>query len=376
MKPPLLRRAAAVLVLPLLAAASAAQGAADFDALLKTGFQDVREASAAAARPAPPARDAAGGVFLHSSLDGRIAYCSAAGCRLLLDGGAGVVVLARPGALYFTGPVGTGYCDARSCRVRLPGRRLTFSLTSGPKGDIYGSDAEAGWHCTPDACLQASSVPLQRHTNYIEGVYKTSGDFVSSSAEGTFWCAEGECARVGGQEMIFIESACSGKAPERAAYGFGSEIYRCTPAGCRALGRDDRVDNYAECAFDEQGRLLLPARDGQGRRAGGAILCSENGVERTGRAIASIPAPAENAGPARSSDAVLAGEDGATYRLTTHAQDDAPAAGAPRRLPARITRGEDGRDAVYELPVACWQWTDGDGDEDSPMWNNECRVLR
>jgi hypothetical protein len=385
MKSPLLRRAAlaALALLPLLPRAGAAQSSADFESLLRSGFKDVSANSTSVATPPaqalPPAPIAEGGVFLHSSLDGRVAYCSASGsCKLLLGGGAGVIVLAGPGAFYFTGPVGTGYCTARGCAVHLPGVRVTFPLTSGPKGDIYGSNEESGWHCTPDACRRASSVPLQRYTNYIPGVYKASGDFVSSSLDGTFWCSKGECKRIGAQDMIFIDDNCSGQAPERAVYGFGSAIYRCTAAGCRELGRDDHVDNYVECGFDEDGRLLLPARDDQGRPAGGAILCSENGVERTRRAISSLPRVAKKAQLARSSEFNLNGADGAMYSLASHQSDAAPAGDAARRLTGKITRNEDGRDVVlvFDVPVACWQWTDGDGDEDQPMWNNDCRVIR
>ncbi|MFI5363200.1 MAG: hypothetical protein ACHQ49_14635 [Elusimicrobiota bacterium] len=384
MKAPLLRRAAlsALVLLPLVSLASRAETSSDFQALLRSGFKDV--SAAAAATPAPSgaplaaAPVAEGGVFLHSSLDGKIAYCSALGCRVLLNGGVGVVVLAGPGALYFTGPAGTGYCTAHGCANYLPGVRVTFPLTSGPKGDIYGSDLNAGWHCTPDACRQASNFPLQRHMNYISGVYKPEGDFVSSSGDGTFWCSSGRCERISGLEMLFIDANCRGNAPSRAAYAFGSEIYRCTPAGCRTLGRDDHVDNYVECAFDEKGRLLLPARDDQGRHAWGAVLCSENGVERTERTIDSIPVVPAKAESARSSEFDMTGADGSLYRLAAHQADGRPAGGEGTRVNASISReNASGVEILsFDLPVACWKWTDGDQDEDPAMWGNDCRVIR
>ncbi len=381
MNAPLLRRAALSLLtlLPLLPRAAAA---VEFDDLLRSGFQDVRESAARDAAPVPHAQElppppfVGGGVFLHSSLDGRLAYCSAAGCRLLLDSGAEVLVSAGPGALYFTGTAGTGYCTARRCDLLLPGVRVIFPLSAGPKGDIYGSDEKAGWHCAPDACRQASSVPLQRSSNYIQGVYKPQGDFVSSSEDGTFWCADGACARIGGGELLFIEDSCSGKAPARAAYAFqGSEIDRCTPAGCRVIGSGEAVDNYVDCSFDEKGRLLLPARGERRGAVPGGMLCSESGVARVKE---EIPVGAKKKKPVRSSENTATGEDGAAYRLADHAADPAPGAGSRSRLDAEITRTDAGRSAplAFDAPVACWQWIDGDGDEDAPMWSGACRVFR
>jgi hypothetical protein len=380
----LYRRAAVsvLALLPLLAsAASAAGDSSEFEALLRTGFSEIRAGAAQSGVPTPPvspvpaAPFALGGVFLRSGLDGRLAYCSASGCRLLRDGGVGVVVSAGPGALYFTG-ADTGYCSERRCDILLPGVRVTFPLTVGPKGDIYAAGATRSWHCTPSACAQASAVSLEPRNNFIEGVYKPSGDFVASSSEGTFWCADGACKRVGGGEVLFVEDNCSGTAPAGASYAFsGQTLYRCTPWSCREIGSAESVDNFVSCAFDENSRLLLPARDAARRPAAGSVQVSEIGVVR---ADAAIPARAK-AAPANSSNAVLTGADGATYRIAANSTDAAPAANAPQRLSGKVTRTAGGRTSIlsFDLPVTCWQWIDaGDDDEISSGWDGGCRLVR
>jgi hypothetical protein len=378
----LYRRAAlsVLALLPLLAsAASAAGDSAEFDALLRAGFTEVRVGAAQAGVPTPPvsplpeAPFALGGVFLRSGLDGRLAYCSASGCRVLRDG-VGVTVSAGQGALYFTG-ADTGYCTERGCDVLIRGERVTFPLTVGPKGDVYAAGATRSWHCTPSSCAQAASVSLEPTNNFIEGVYKASGDFVASSSQGTFWCADGACKRVGNGEILFVEENCSGAAPAGASYAFsGQTLYRCTPWSCREIGSAESVDNFVSCAFDESARLLLPARDAARRPASGSIQVSENGVVRSD---AAIPVRAKVA-PANASDVVLTGADGATYRIAARSSDAAPAANAPQRSSGKVTRTAGGRTTTlsFDAPVACWQWIDaGDDDEISSGWDGSCRLV-
>lgn len=386
MRVPSFRRAAlsVLVLLPLLARTAAAQENTEyFERMMGAGFHGLTEAGAFSGAAAPsfsgPSVPAAetGGVFLQSSYDGRLAYCSASGCRLLLNSGAGVTVLAGTDALYFTGPAGTGYCRNSGCELLLPGVRLTFPLTVGPNGDIYGSDASASWHCTADSCEKAADVPLQRYTNYIQGVYKKNGDFVSSSADGTFWCADGRCARVGKGELLFIEDNCSGSAPKRAAYGFfGHEIQRCTPKGCAVIGSADGVDNFIDCAFDGKDGLVLNARD-----SSGGFQCSETGVTRTARRVDSFPAPARPALVSRTSDSSMKGADGATYVLVDHNTDRGPAAGAAPRLAGAIERTDrKGRVSAlsFDTQMACWNWqVSGDDDDDgASTWYNGCRLMR
>ncbi len=366
--------------LPLLTLNAAAQSAAeDFERLMGAGFHDVGSAGSfgtGAPALAVPAAET-GGVFLQSSFDGRLAYCSASGCRLLLNSGAGVTVLAGSEELYFTGPAGTGHCRASGCDLLLPGVRLTFPLAAGPRGDIYGTDASSAWHCTPDACAKAADVPLQKSNNYVQGVYKKNGDFVSSSADGTFWCADGRCARVGEGELLFIEDNCSGVAPKRAAYGFsGRGISRCTAKGCKVIGSGDGVDDYNDCAFDAEGGLVLNARDGAE-----GFHCSESGVVRTARRVGSYPAAVRPARVSRTSDASMKGADGATYSLVDHNTDRGPAAGAAARMAGAVER-TDRRGRVtalaFDTQMACWNWqvSGDDDDEDASAWFNGCRLMR
>lgn len=313
---------AALVLLPLLSCASAAQTAAGFEDI---GFQDVRDRAASADMPAAaPAVVASasvgdGGVFLQSALDGSLDYCSAAGCRLLRNTGVDDAVLAAPGALYFTGRAGAGYCTARRCDLLLPGVSLTFAVSVGPKGDIYGSDDadQAGWHCTPDACRQASGVALQRYSkwrflapgsdprddnflrNSIPGVYTPSGDFISSGDEGLFLCANGLCKRIS----------------------------------------DGRID---------------PAR------------------------LSTVAALAKKGEQERSSYSALDGADGATYRIVSRAADAEPKESpeTAQRLYGAVTREIGGRSSAltFDAPISCWQWTDDD--QDPPAWGNACRLVR
>jgi hypothetical protein len=381
MKFPALRRAAAavMIALPALSHSAAAQSADDFERAMQASFQAVSAgvpSGAAAPTAASPAFEA-GGVFIKSSFDGRLAYCSASGCRLLLNSGAGTTVLGRSESLYFTGPAGTGYCTPSGCELLLPGVRVTFPLGVGPNGDIYGSDAHSGWHCTPDACRKASDRPLQTDVNYISGLYKPNGDFVSSSSAGTFWCSGDRCARVGDDSLLFVEESCSGRAPKRAVYGFvGQEIRRCTPEKCAPIGASEKVDNYIDCAFDAKGGLILNAREGSG-----GFLYNEAGVARTDM---TAPADRSYGGKAivsRTSDSALKGADGATYTLVDHNRDGKPAATPPQRLVGAVERtGRKGRVETlnFDTAMACWQWqtSDDDEDEDPSGWYNGCQLMR
>jgi hypothetical protein len=374
---------AAFAVLPLSFLSAAAQDAADFDALQRAGFREVRAVPASSSAGSPAAAPIAvapadlHGVFLQSnSAGGPLFFCSASGCRRLAEG-AYLVLLAAPGSLYFTGPNGTGWCSAAGCRTLLPGR-VVFPLTARKDGDVYATDAATAWHCTPDACAPASSQPLQRYNNYVAGVERP-GAFASSSGEGTFWCADGKCARVSDREMVLFDDNCEGTPPAKAVYGFaGPEIFRCGPSGCAKVGEDSRVDNYVECSFDKSGKAHLPLRAVDGGRARGSVVCGAScAVSAEDLALTRRSA----AGPARSSEFFFTGDDGAVYRLQNHQSDAEPKAGAPRDLNAAVAREQDGRSAAlsFDVPAPCWHWIQGDEDDDDEvpsMWENHCRLMR
>lgn len=364
-------------LLLLLSSAAFAQPAPDFDRLIESGFTELRAAAAQRAPAAAPSvvKSAPGGVFLQSSYDGRIAYCSAAGCRLLLNSGAGSVVPAAPGSLYFTGPAGTGHCTIDSCVLLLPGVRAVLPLEAGPDGNLYASSADASWHCTPDACARAGDRALEIGSNFVGGLYLENGDFVASGAGGTFWCSRGACARIGDERLLFIGGGCAGRAPENAVFGFwGDEIWRCTPESCANVGAADGVDNFVDCAFESDGSLILNARG-----AAGGYRCSESGVERTKLSAASFPRPARPAVMARDSVSSLVGADGATYELDDRNRDPRSAS-AGETLPGGVTRTSGRRAAplAFDAAVDCWHWqaTGDDDDDSSESWYDGCRLVR
>src|SRR5208282_74747 len=132
------------------------------------------------------------------------------------------------------------------------------------------------------------------------------GAFVMSSAEGTFWCADGKCARVSDREMVLFDGTCEGPTPAKAAYGFaGREIYRCAPTGCRKIADEESasVDNYVECAFDASGRVHLPRRTPETLHAPGSVICGDSCViaAHDDLKLSRI----SSAGPARSSEFFL-----------------------------------------------------------------------
>lgn len=372
----LFRSAAATV---LLATAASAQVPADFDRLIGSGYSELRAAAQAAPAPAAgtPAVAAAvpGGAFLHSSADGRIAYCSASGCRVLLNAGAGVVLPAAEGSLYFSGPEGTGHCTIDACAVLLPGVRATFPLEAAPNGAVYASSNGASWYCTTTACARAGDQPLEKGSNYIGGVYKRNGDFVASGSEGTFWCSSGRCARVGAERLLFVDEGCAGKSPAGAVYGFeGNEVYRCTPNSCAKSGSADGIDNFVDCAFDRKGDLLLNARDGNG-----GFVCSEAGVVRSSRSpVAKRVYPAVMA---RNTDSSLRAADGATYAIDDRNRDPRSAGNGSDSLSGGVTRVVGARETAlsFDTKVTCWRWEKSGDDDDSDAdwaWFNDCRLVR
>ncbi len=359
----------------LLLATAAAASTEDFEARLGIGLAELRAAAPAAPAAAPVSpKPVPGGVFLRSSYDGRIAYCSASGCRLLLVSGAGPVVPAAPGSLYFSGPAGIGHCTIESCAVLLPGVNATLPLEAGPDGSIYASSAGASWHCTPAACRRAGDLALEKGSNYVGGAYKKNGDFVASGSEGTFWCSNGRCERVGSESLLFIDGGCAGEAPERAVYGFsGNQVARCTPRSCALLGDAGGVDNFVDCAFDADGSLYLDARG-----AAGGYRCSEAGVTRTSRSVSSFPRPSRPAIMARDSDQGLIAADGAHYQIEDRNRDPRSAAGGGDSLTGGVTRTIGGRTTAlaFDAEIVCWRWqvTSDDDDMGPSSWYNGCRL--
>jgi hypothetical protein len=366
----------------LIAAATAgarAEQNPSFERLLNSGFREVSAPSGAAPAtpPAAPVQMRAPGddrgVFLFSDAGGRLAFCSAAGCRTLLDGGASTAVRAKDG-LYFTGPAGTGFCAPRRCDLLTPSR-LRLTLGAGPAGDAYGVDATGVWRLTPTSCTRALTAALKADLSYLDGVWKTNGDFVGTESDLTFWCSNGACRPVKNGEVLFVEDHCGGNAPLGVSYGFwGQEIFRCTPQACTSASENaEHVDNYATCAFDAKGRLHVPARPR------GSVVCGDKCRFAADDAI-SYPTERRYV-PSPYNERRRLGTDGAVYELADASKIPAPATNAPSPLPAHVTRSDAHATAVlsFDAPTPCASWLTSDqADEDEnggAHWEPECRLI-
>lgn len=347
-----------------------------FESLQQTGFASVAAPTTLAAPSSAPVARPNGdgrGVYLFSNRSGQIFFCSASGCRKVLEGDAGSVLRAADG-LYFTGPNRTGYCTPSACRVLLP-ETLVLPLSAGPKGDVYGLAATSGlWHCTPTACESALPRVFDASalTNFVEGEWKSDGDFVGAAGGATFWCSGDSCRVVGGGSLVFVQDQCRGAAPARLAYGFwGLDFFRCSPDGCKKIASDDpNIGRYTDCGFDDAGNLYLPARNGASVRCG--TSCAPSAVQIVG--LGALPSARSQASSWRS----LTGSDGAPYSLADRSSTPAPARGfdAPA-LPPVVLR--DGVPLTFDAPVGCWQWEASSDDDEEPAsagWTAECRLER
>ncbi len=366
----------AVVAASIAVAPTRADDAPTFESLQQTGFASVAAPTSLAAPSAAPAPRPSGderGVYLFSNRSGQIFFCSASGCRQILDGDAGSVLRAKDG-LYFTGPNRTGYCTPSACRVLLPAA-LTLPLSSGPNGDVYGLASTSGlWHCTPTACDSAlpRTFDASALSNFIEGEWKTGGDFVGAAGDATFWCSGDSCRVVGNSSLVFVQNQCRGDAPARLAYGFwGLDFYRCSPNGCRKIASDDpNIDRYTDCGFDAAGNLYLPARSGASVRCGGD--CAPSTVQIN--ALGNLP----SAQSKTSSWRTLTGSDGAAYSLADRSTTPEPTLGFDASaLPPVVLR--DGTPLTFDAPVGCWQWEASGDDDEEPTpaaWTQECRLER
>jgi len=361
----------ALLVLAALALAPLGHAAesASFDQLLQTGFSRV---SAAATATGAPAASAAGdrlGVYLKSGRSGSIFFCGASGCREILSGGAAFALPVGDG-LYFTGPESAGYCDPSGCRTLLLSA-VTYPLNAGPDGDIYAADSGGLWHCAPSGCARAFTGRVDVRANYMDGAWKTNGDFVASPAGRAFWCSRGVCRPIADTELVIVDEFCNNASPTQISYGFwGLDFYRCTPSGCRKLMDSDNIQTYSECAFDASGRIYMESR---AQVAIASVRCGET-CEPSPRKVTDV-APDKTRAPQPRLDRAT-GTDGALYRLADRSGTPEPQ-GAARDvgLPPIVLRGE--RALAFDAPVSCWDWSDGDPDDEDPAsWYDSCQLIR
>ncbi len=364
---------AAVAAVLLSAVNAIAEPALDFDSLIHAGYSAV---SAAARENAASPRlvnisapvPAPGGVFLFNAREGRIYYCSSGGCRLGLKGGASNVVSTGRGGLYFSGVSGTGFCDESGCRALMAPPRVVFPLQAGPRGDIWGANRYGLWHCAPRGCDSAFTGDLADVSVYLDGVYKSDGDFVVSDRFGTFWCSAAACRRVSPAQVQFIEGRCVGTPPVSVAFGFWAHrVFACDARRCAVVDNDDaQVDDYSDCEFDAYGRLHLPLRGPDGARAGGTLACSAGGCAPDSlapRDLSSVPF-----GPSNESETVTVGADGALYRL-----------GRDPNQPGAVFRGDGvAKSLAFDAPDSCWTWREADpnDDEEDSGWERDCRLIK